>query len=168
MDERWYAIHTKPRCEEQVSTHLRHRGDVQVFLPKLAVSKRRRNRLVTAIEILFPSYLFVRMSLDPGRWYAVKWTRGVKSFVGTSDGPVPVPDEAIRLLTERCVNDEVIPWRPAFSAGSQVLVTYGAFAGFVGILEQPTTRKARVRVLLDLLGRQTPVEVDIADLEQVG
>ncbi len=167
MDVRWYAVHTKPRCEEQVSIHLRQRGDVRVFLPKLAVSKRRRNRLVTAIEILFPSYLFVQMSLDPGRWYAVKWTRGVKSIVGTGDGPVPVPDEAIQLLMGRCLNDEIIPWRPEFMAGSQVRITYGAFAGFAGILDQPTTRKARVRVLLDLLGRQTPVEVDIADLEQV-
>ncbi len=167
MDERWYAIHTKPRCEEQVAIHLRQRDDVRVFLPKLALSKRRRHRLVTAIEILFPSYLFVRMSLDPVRWYAVKWTRGVKSIVGTDEGPIPVPDEAVRLLMGRCLNDEVIPWRPALTPGSQVRITYGAFAGFVGVLEQSTTRKARVRVLLDLLGRQTPVEADIADLEQV-
>ena len=167
MEERWYAVQTKPRVEEQVALRLRQYCRLHVFLPKLAVPKRRRNRRITAIEMLFPSYMFVYMTLDPGPWYGVKWTPGVKGIVGTGDQPVPVPDEAIGLLMDRCMSEEIIPWRPVYPAGTHVRITHGPFAGLVGILERPATRQERVRVLLHLLGGQVPVEVEIVDLEKV-
>lgn len=163
----WYAVQTKPRAEERVSRWLRERHNIRVFLPKLAVPKWRRQRRVTVIETLFPSYLFVWMSLDPGPWYAVKWTPGVRAIVTTGEVPVPVPDDAIHFLMDRSVDGGVIPWQPRYPAGATVRVLRGPFAGLVGILERPTTRQERVRVLLSLLGRPTPVEVDILDLEEV-
>jgi transcription antitermination factor NusG len=160
-------VQTKPRAEEQVALRLRQHCRLEVFLPKLAVPKRRRGRRITAIEMLFPSYLFVHMSLEPGSWYAVKWTPGVKGIVGTGDLPVAVPDEAVRLLLDRCMAEEIIAWRPAYPVGAHVRITHGPFAGLVGILERPATRQERVRVLLHLLGGPVPVEVEVADLEQV-
>ncbi len=167
MDECWYAVQTKPRQERQVSRWLLRRCQLQVFLPKLAVQKRRRRRRITAIEILFPSYLFVRTVLDPAAWYAVKWTPGVKGVVGMGDVPVPIPEEAIQFLMQRCVDGDVIPWQPALPVGAQVRVREGPMAGLVGILERPAAQRERVRVLLNLMGRQTPVELDSIDLEQV-
>jgi len=167
MGERWYAVQTKARAEEQVALRLRAVSRLRVFVPKLAVPRRRRNRRITAIEMLFPSYLFVHMTLDPGRWYAVKWTPGVRGIVGTGDVPVPVPDEAIQLLVGRCLAEEIIPWRPVYAVGTHVRITHGPFAGLVGILERPATRQERVRVLLNLLGGCVPVEVEVTDLEQV-
>ena len=167
MNERWYAVHTKPRQEDRVSWQLATQHGLRVFLPKLAVAKRRRNRRVSVIETLFPSYLFVHMPLEPGPWHAVKWTPGVKTLVGTGDVPVPVPDGAIDLLVERCADGNIVAWKSVFEAGAQVRIRYGPFAGLVGIFERSTTQAERVRVLLDLLGRQVPVEVDPVDLEAV-
>ncbi len=165
--EAWYAVHTKPRVERQVATRLREWAGLQAFLPRLAVPRRRRQKLVTALEVLFPSYVFVRMALEPASWYAVKWTPGVKGIIGAGDLPVPVPDEAIQVLMERCVAPEVISWRPVWPAGVQVRFIHGPLAGLMGILERPATRQERVRVLLNLLGGVTPVEADIVDLERV-
>lgn len=167
MDSQWFAVQTKPRWEEPVSQRLRQRTRLDVFSPKMSVPKRRRNRRVLAIEMLFPSYLFVRMSLEPDPWYAVKWTPGVRGIVGTGDVPVPVPDEAIRLIKERCEDGETILWQPEFRPGTTVRITHGPFAGLIGILDQPASKRERVKVLLNLFGTQTRVDVDVVDIEQV-
>ena len=167
MDPRWYAIQTKPRQEERVSLRLQAFSHLSVFLPRIAVPKRRGERRIMTVEMMFPSYLFVRMALDPGPWYGVRWTPGVKRIVGTGDVPIPVPDEAMRLLMDRCGTEGVMTWRPPLTVGSNVRVLHGPFAGLIGVLERPSSRQERVRVLLHLLGGPTPVEVDIADIEKV-
>lgn len=168
MEPRWYAVQTKPRWEEPVRNRLLQRCHMEVFLPKTSLPKRRRNRRVMAVEILFPSYLFVRMSLEPAPWYAVKWTPGVKRIVGTGDVPVPVPDEAIWIIKERCVDGEMIPWQPAYRRGTAVRITHGPFAGLIGILDQLAPKRERIKVLLNLFGTQARVEVDVVDIEQAG
>lgn len=166
MDELcWYAVQTKPRYEERVQHRLRERSGLPVFLPRLEDVRRRRSRLVTVIEPLFPSYLFVQTMLEPDPWRMVKWTPGVKRIVCTGETPTPVPSEAIRLLVNRCGGGEVIQWRVPFRAGEAVRVVHGPFAGLEGILERPSGRRERVRVLLRLLGSAAPVEMDVTDIE---
>lgn len=167
MDPRWYAIRTKPRQEVLVSSHLHKHHHLRVFLPRLAVPKRRRERRVTVVEALFPSYLFVHMPLEPDPWYAIRWTPGVKAIVGIGDQPVEVPEEAIQLLMSRCEAGDIIPWRPRLAAGTSVRILYGPFAGLVGLLERLPRKAERVRVLLDLLGSKVPAEVDLVDLEAI-
>ncbi|MDR7522361.1 MAG: transcription termination/antitermination NusG family protein [Armatimonadota bacterium] len=163
----WYAVQTKPRCEERVRRWLCQRSGLPVFLPKIAYPRRRGPRRVTVVEPLFPSYLFVHMPLDPGPWYAVKWAPGVRRIVTAGDTPVPVPADAMRILLERCGDGDVVPWQPVYRAGASVRVLGGPFAGLVGILERPCSRADRVRVLLNLLGTVTPVEIDVVDVEVV-
>ncbi len=166
-DPSWYAVQTKPRQEDRVLYWLRERAGLAVFLPKVQDLRKRRSRRVTVIEPLFPSYLFVQMRLEPEPWYAVKWTPGVKRIVATGEIPTPVPAEVIHLLRGRCEDGEIIPWRPRLQAGATVHVVYGPFAGLQGILERPSSRGERVRVLLHLMGCVTPVEMDITDIELV-
>lgn len=165
----WYAVQTKPRQEERVHGWLRARSGLSVFLPKIADLRRRRSRRVKVVEPLFPSYLFVQMRLEPESWYAVKWAPGVKGIVATGDVPTPVPAEAIGMLRGRCEDGEIIPleagWR--LKAGSTVQVVHGPFAGLEGILERQASRGERVRVLLQLMGCITPVEMDVTDVELV-
>lgn len=163
----WFAVQTKPRQEDRVLHLLRLRGQLPVFLPKLQDVRKRRSRRVTVIEPLFPSYLFVQMSLDPGPWYTVKWTPGVKRIVSTGEVPTPVPAEVIRVLRERCGDDDLISWRPSMRPGAHVHVVHGPFAGLQGILERPSSRGERVRILLQLMGCTTPVEMDVTDIELV-
>ncbi|MDQ7858944.1 MAG: transcription termination/antitermination protein NusG [Armatimonadota bacterium] len=166
-EPQWYAVQTKPRQEERVRRWLEERTRLPVFLPKLEQVRRRRARRVSVIEPLFPSYLFVHMALDPEPWYAVKWTPGVRQVVGTGGQPQPVPGEAMALLLERCGEQGLVAWRPPLRAGEAVRVLHGPFAGLEGILERPTSRGERVRVLLALLGGTTPVELDVTDIEIV-
>lgn len=161
----WYAVRTKPRHENRVLHWLRVRGGLPVFLPKVEETRKRRSRRVTVVEPLFPSYLFVQMRFEPEPWHTVRWAPGVKQIVGTEDEPTPVPAEAMQLLIDRCGTDDVIQWRPSFRAGEPVRVVNGPFAGFDGILDRPTCRGERVRVLLRLLGSATPVEMDVTDIE---
>jgi transcription elongation factor/antiterminator RfaH len=166
-DAAWYAVQTKPRCEERVISRLRDQRSLSVFLPKMEILRKRRSRRVAVIEPLFPSYLFVQMRLEPDPWHAVKWTPGVKRIVGTGETPTPVPPEAIDLLMTRCGDGHVIQRRFGMRHGDTVRVVYGPFTGLEGILDRPTSRGERVRVLLRLLGSTTAVELDITDVERV-
>jgi transcription antitermination factor NusG len=129
--------------------------------------RKRRSQRMTVVEPLFPSYVFVRMSLDPDPWYAVKWTPGVKRIVGVGETPTPVPSEAMQLLLDRCGGGDIIQWRLRLQEGDPVRVICGPFAGLEGILDRPTSGGERVRVLLHLLGSTTAVEMDVTDIEHV-
>jgi transcriptional antiterminator RfaH len=161
----WYAVHTNPHQEDRVRTWIEVRRGLTVFLPKMEERRRRRARRIASIEPLFPSYLFVHMRLEPSSWQAVKWAPGVRRIVGTGDLPTAVPDDAIRLIKECCRADDVIEWRPTLRPGTAIRVVQGPFAGLEGILERPSARGERVRVLLNLLGTASPVEMDIGDIE---
>jgi transcriptional antiterminator RfaH len=163
----WYAVQTKPCCEERVEIWVRERCGLSVFLPRLQTVRRRGSRRVSIVEPLFPTYLFVQMKLQADPWYKVKWTPGVKQIVCAGDVPTPVPPEAIELLRERCGEDEIVQWRLTLWGGESVRVVHGPFAGLEGILERPASRGERVRVLLKLLGSSTPVEMDTTDIELV-
>jgi transcription elongation factor/antiterminator RfaH len=165
----WYAVQTKPRQEERVHGWLRARSGLSVFLPKVSDLRRRRSRRVKVVEPLFPSYLFVQMRLEPESWNAVKWAPGVKGIVTTGDVPTPVPAEAIGMLRGRCEDGETISLDPGWrlKAGSTVHVVHGPFAGLEGILQRQASRGERVRVLLQLMGCLTPVEMDVTDVELV-
>jgi len=165
--DHWFAIQTKPRCEEQVVYWLARRADVPVFLPKLEALRRWRGRTIRRLEALFPSYLFVRMTLEPETWQAVKWTPGVRRIVGTDEVPIPVPDVAIDLIKARCREGDVVPWTSDLRPGCHVRIKDGPLAGLEGVLERLGARGERVRVLLSLLRTPARVEVEIVDLEEV-
>jgi transcription antitermination factor NusG len=167
LEPAWYAVQTKPRREERVLNWLRTRAGLPIFLPRVETLRRRGARRVVVVEPLFPSYVFVRMTLEPSSWSAVKWAPGVRRILGTDDVPIPVPAEAMRLLRDRCGDSEIVRWEPRLRPGERVRVARGPFEGLVGILERPATRGHRVRVLLQLLGCPTPVEMDVADVESV-
>jgi transcriptional antiterminator RfaH len=167
MEERWYAVQTKSRREEDVCLRIQRSSHLPVFLPRLAVRKRRRHHWVTVLEMLFPTYLFVRVPLHSSNWHLLQWTPGVKMILGHGGVPVPVPEEAIRTLMRRAGEGDIIPWSPPVAPGTSVRIGEGPLAGLVGVLERPATRRERVRVLLFFLGREISVEVDIMELEGI-
>lgn len=168
LDLAWYAVQTKPHSEERVSERLRTQWGLPVFFPRMEILRRRRSHRIKVIEPLFPSYLFVNVSLDSSRWHSLRWTPGVKQIVGTGETPTPIPREAIGLLMARCDVGEIIPWKFGMREGDLVRVMHGPFAGLQGILDRPTSRGERVRILLRMLGTTTAVEIGITDIERVG
>ena len=159
----WYALHTKPRQEDRVSSRLGE-GGVEVFLPKIQVRRKRRGHGMSLVEPLFPGYLFIASGLTAPVWGAIHWTPGVKAVLGCDGVPSPVPDGLIALIMQRIGTDGAIHKQPAFVRGDRVRITGGPFAGLVGILERGASRSGRVQVLLDML-RAATVELEDVDLE---
>jgi len=162
----WYAVHTKPRKEELVRILLEQAG-LPIFLPHVLEWSPARGRTQEKVNLLFPGYLFVRMSLarDHSR---VRWTSGVKRILGTPDQPAPVDESLILELEERMGPKGYIVQRPALQTGDRIEVRRGPFAGLLGVVERPSTGMERVRVLLTLFARGTTVEVEGRDLVRLG
>ncbi|MDR7435540.1 MAG: transcription termination/antitermination NusG family protein [Armatimonadota bacterium] len=166
--KKWYVMQTKPHNESRVITHIKLRTqEVDVFLPKIEVVRKRRGRRIRSLEPLFPSYLFVYMHLNPATWQAVRWAPGVRRILGDGESPLEVPEGLIQTIWERVAPLGFVRVGLNLTPGMRVRVKNGPFAGFEGIFERPTSRKERVRVLLEFLGSLRPVEIDPLDLEQV-
>jgi len=170
MDSRrkWYVAQTKPRCETRVMGHLlRRAADVETFLPRIELVRRRAGGRVAVLEPLFPGYVFMRMRLDPMSWNAVRWTPGVRRVLGNAGWPVEVSEELIDTIAQRMAGLGFVRIGLNLTVGMRVRVMTGPFAGLEGVFERPTSRAGRVRVLLDLLGAPRRLEIDPLDLERV-
>lgn len=160
----WFAIHTKPRAEARAVDFLGLRG-IATFLPKLLVNHRHGSRRWQAPEPLFPGYLFARFSPEPQTISVVRWTPGVKQLLWDGTQPTPVPEEVVTYLQERSAETGVIVPVPRLQPGTRVRVRRGPLEFLEGVIERPTSRNQRVRVLLYLLNTHVSVEVDAEDLE---
>ncbi len=159
----WFVISTKARREQFAQEQLGRRG-VESFLPRIL--EPGRLRVTPAIAPLFPGYLFVRIDLME-QYFAVVWTPGVRKFIGFGTLPSPVDDAVVEFLHARMGQEGVVRAVPAFKQGDVVRVKRGPFEGLVGIIENPGCGRGRVRVLMELLRRQTRVEVPQHLIERV-
>lgn len=146
----WYVVSTKTRREQFAQQQLGRRG-VHSFLPRLAQPG-------SAPVPLFPGYVLIRIDMQT-QYFDVVWTPGVRRLVSFGASPAVVDDAVIAMLLDRVGPDGVLPPRPAFQCGDVVRIRRGPLEGLVGILETPGSGRGRVRVLLELLRRQTSVEL---------
>jgi len=164
----WYVIQTKPRQEERLVAHLARRARAaEPFLPKIEVIRRHARRRVVTLEPLFPSYLFLRMTLGPAMWNAVRWAPGTRRILGDGDQPLAVPADLVQMIRDRVEPLGFVRVGLNVPAGVRVRIRTGPFAGLEGIFERPTSRQDRVRVLLEVLGSVRSLEIEIFDLERV-
>jgi transcription elongation factor/antiterminator RfaH len=163
MALQWFVVRTKARREQYAQEQLLRRG-VETFLPRIL--KPGRPQLKPLIAPLFPGYLFVHIELDE-QYFDVVWTPGVGRFIGFGALPSPVDDAVIGFLCVRAGEDGIVRVEPVFKEGDVVRVTHGPFEGLIGIIENPGCSRGRVRVLMELLRRQTRVEVPQGMIERV-
>lgn len=161
--EAWYVVHTKVRKEQYAEWQLTRRG-VVTFLPWIV--RPSRVNLDDVVQPLFPGYLFARVDLEMQYWDVV-WAPGVHRLVGFGEAPSSIDDEVIDFLRSRASNDGVVRMFPVFREGDRVRIKQGPLAGLVGIIERPCGGRGRVRVLMELLRRQTRVEVPERLLDHV-
>mgnify|MGYP001264478398 CR=1 FL=1 len=154
----WYVVSTKTRRERFAQEQLRRRG-VHALLPQLADPRR------SAPSPLFPGYVLIRIDLE-AQYFDVVWTPGVRRFVSFGHSPAVIGDDAIALLLDRLGPEGVLAARPAFQSGDVVRIRRGPLEGLVGILDKPGSGRGRVRVLLEMLRRQTSVELPDHMLER--
>ena len=161
----WYALHTKSRAENVVHAGLVKKS-VEVFLPKITVPSKRRDRKKMIRIPLFPGYIFVKSDLSPNHHLEIVKTAGAVKLLGSQHGPVSVPDDAIESLKIMVSSEQPISTGYQFNQGDRVMVVDGPFTGVVGIFERYGAQ-GRIVVFIEAMGQFAAVEVNVGDVEKM-
>lgn len=161
----WYALLTRSRFEQVVNQALEKKS-IEVFLPRITVRSKRRDRKKMIKIPLFPGYLFVRTDLNPHEHIEIVKTTGAVRLIGSTKGPVPITSTAIESLKIMVSTDAEIETGTRFKKGDMVLVTRGPFSGVTGIFSN-YRGKDRVLVNIEALGQFAAVVVDVDDIEKL-
>ena len=173
----WYVIHSYSGYENKVKANLEtriqsmHMGDriFEVHIPMEDVVEFKAGKKVTVPKKVFPGYILVRMTLDDDSWYAVRNTPGVTGFVaGNAQKPTPLSRREVeRFLGVQEEEEKVKPrFKPEWEVGEQVRVVTGPFADFNGVIEDMNVDQQKVVVLVNIFGRDTPVELGFEDIQK--
>ncbi|MEW6269375.1 MAG: transcription termination/antitermination NusG family protein [Thermodesulfobacteriota bacterium] len=153
-------VRSKPRAEAVAAANLRAKG-IEVYLPRLAPAFPRRGQLGAPepLEVLFPGYLFARLDLAR-QFHVAAWTPGVAHLLSLGeDLPAPLDDAVVDSLRERAGGGDVLRPRIMLRAGDPVEIRNGPFAGLLAVIDRPCSAAGRVQILLDLLRRQTRLDL---------
>jgi transcriptional antiterminator NusG len=174
MGLKWYGVHTYSGFENKVKLSLLERIKNQgleesfgeVLIPSETVIELKKGEKKTTSRKFFPGYILVNMDLNDETWHVVKETAKVTGFVG-GNTPVPITEEEISRITRRVEEGAEKP-RPKiqFEVGETVRVVDGPFLNFSGIVEDVKPDKAKLRVMVSIFGRATPVELEFMQVEK--
>jgi transcriptional antiterminator NusG len=170
----WYAVHTYSGHENKVKTNIERRAESlrlkdkinRILIPVEEETRNRDGKRTTIKRKVFPGYVLIEMELDDQTWYLVKNTIGVTGFVSSGNKPVPLLDREVQSILDALAG-EGMKTRPAWQKGEVIRVTAGPFADFNGNIEEINTDKQKVKVLISIFGRDTPVELDFNQIERV-
>jgi len=171
---RWYVVHTASGHEARVSETLRQRVETMnlqknVFELLIPTQDRviiRGGKKATVKEKIFPGYLIVKMILDNPTWLAVRTTPGVTGFVGTGNKPSPLSDlEVANIL--KFISAPAPRFKTKFSVSEAIKIVDGPFADFLGTISELDEARGKVKVLVSIFGRETPVELDFLQIQKV-
>jgi len=163
LNRLWYVLHTKSRFENVVHDGLGKKS-IEVFLPKITVRSKRRDRKAMIRIPLFPGYLFVKTDLAPESHLEVVKTAGAVRLIGSKHGPLPVPEETVDSLKIMVATDHPVTTGYNLKKGDKVLVVSGPFAGVSGTFVR-YGGKGRVVVNIEALGQYAGVEVSEDEIE---
>jgi transcriptional antiterminator RfaH len=161
----WYLVHTKPRQEDLALANLERQG-YECYLPQLRIERIRRRKAEIATEPMFPRYLFIRLdSSDQGKsWSPIRSTLGVSQLVHFGARAAKVDDALVKLL---CQREQALPAEAMFASGDSVVITDGSFAGIEAIY-QTADAERRAFILLEILSKPVPMQIDAGRLRRAG
>jgi transcriptional antiterminator RfaH len=159
----WYALYTKPKKERQVEAILRGMS-VETYLPTVRRKIRRRDRPERIV--FFPCYLFARIDFDATPRSSIAWMPGIRRIVTSGDQPAVVADEVVDLIKDR-LEHRVEIGHSDLRGGDRLRITSGPLRDLEAIFERASSAADRVRVLLDVMGRMTPVEIDRSQIVRI-
>jgi transcriptional antiterminator NusG len=171
---RWYVINTYSGHENKVKQNLEHRvaslGQSrhvrQVVVPTETVQEMKDNQKVSVEKRTMPGYVLVNMDLNEDSWQVVKNTPGVTGFVGASNEPIPLTQAEVDRLLHREVAQKV-PSRAQFQIGESVKVISGPLSDFSGEISEINEDASKLKVLVSIFGRETPVEVGYDQVKKI-
>jgi transcriptional antiterminator NusG len=171
---RWFVIHTYSGYENKVKTNLEHRiqsmdmGDkiFQVLVPTEEEIEIKNGKRHPVERKIFPGYVLVEMVMGDDSWYVVRNTPGVTSFVGSGNKPTELSDTEVRQIL-RQIKLDAPKYKVAFTKGEAVRVTDGPFTDLHGVVDEVNPERNKVKVLVSIFGRETPVELDFLQIEKL-
>jgi transcription elongation factor/antiterminator RfaH len=163
LERLWYVLHTKSRHENVVNDGLA-RKSVEVYLPKITVPSKRRDRKKTIRVPLFPGYVFVKTDLHPHTHLEIVKVAGAVRFIGNKQGPLPLPEETVASLKIMVTSERDITTGNNLKRGDRVMVIHGPLAGVIGTFVRYGGR-GRIVVNVEALGQYAGVEVSEDDIE---
>jgi transcriptional antiterminator NusG len=171
---KWYVVHTSSGHEVRVMETLRQRIETMnlkghIFEMLVPTQDRviiRSGKKATIKEKIFPGYLLVKMILDDPTWLAVRTTAGITGFVGAGNNPTPLSEAEVNNI-QKFISSPAPRFKTKFSVGEAVKITDGPFADFLGTIHEMDEEKGKVKVLVSIFGRETPVELDFLQIQKV-
>jgi transcriptional antiterminator NusG len=173
MQRHWYAVHTYSGHENKVMTNILRQADARslrskIFDIKVPIEVEIRTRAGKRQAVkrkVFPGYVLIDMVLDEETWHLVRSTTGVTGFVSSGNKPVPIQDKEMLGILQ---SEEGVAQRPKvqWSKTDSVRVVSGPFSGLAGKIEDVNIDKEKLRVLISIFGRETPVELDFTQVEK--
>jgi len=161
----WFVVRTKAGDEHRANTNLLHQ-EVETFLPLFKNHYFRGGRMIQTVKPLFPNYLFAKIDLDL-QFAKVKWTRGVSRILGSREGPVPISGIVVQTIQNRIGKDNLIELEEEMKEGDLVQVTSGPLKDLVGVFQKRMSGKDRVKILLNLIGVDVPVQISKWQIHKV-
>jgi len=175
MAFRWYVVHTYSGYENRVKHSLQDRiqaanmqdSFADILIPEEDIVELISGEKRTSKRKFFPGYILVQMELNDQTWHIVKETPKVTGFIGSKDKPSPIPDSDVELLRTR-IDEGTLKPKPKFKfeEGDHVRIIDGPFTNFDGVIDEVKPEKGKLRVIVSIFGRSTPVELDFVQVVQ--
>jgi transcription termination/antitermination protein NusG len=169
-DVKWYVVHTYSGYENKVKANLEkivenrnmqeHILDIVVPMEEQIEIKDGKKK--ATLKKVFPGYVLIKMVMSDESWYIIRNTRGVTGFVGPGSKPVPLTDDEVKVMGV----EEFAP-TVDYAVGDNVRVTSGPLENFIGIVEEINMEKKKVRVMVSMFGRETPVELELLQIQKL-
>jgi len=176
VSQKWYIIHTYSGFEQKVKNAIMERAKAQglehlineVLVPTEMVEEMVKGERRLSARKFYPGYVLVRMELTDESWHLVKDTPKVTGFVGSKTEPVAIPDEEAQKIINQ-MQEGIAKPKPKiqFEIGDKVQVTDGPFTNFTGTVDEVRADKGKVKVMISVFGRPTPVELEFTQLEKM-
>lgn len=166
---RWYVIHTYSGYENKVKTDLektvknRELEDYffEIVVPMEEQIEIKDGQRKTNLKKVFPGYVLIKMIVTDSTWYIVRNTRGVTGFVGSGTNPIPLTDDEIRAM-----GFDAVPVNVDYEINESVKIINGALEGFIGTVQEINKEKGKVKVIVSMFGRETPVELEFSQVQK--
>ncbi|MDQ3158998.1 MAG: transcription termination/antitermination protein NusG [bacterium] len=172
--KQWYAIHTYSGYEEKVAESIKQRTEsldmkdkiFQILVPKEKMIEVKNGKRRTVEKKIFQGYVIVEMKLTEDAWYIVRNTPGVTGFVGSGTNPSPLTQDEVEKILKRMGREEA-KHEIDYKVGEVVNIVDGPFKGFDGSVKEIDEAKGKLKVLVNMFGRETPVELDSLQVKRV-